>query len=71
MVFIFRVVGVEKLDSVLIVKDRAGLIEGNSMLSGIGLFFPVVPLETQLIHMYIVCMNKGWVKMIINSLHGL
>ena len=57
MVFIFRVVGVEELDGILIVKDRARLIEGNTMLSDIGLFFPIVPLETKLLHMYIVRMN--------------
>ena len=36
-VLVFRMVGVEKLDRVLIVKGRARFFEGNTMLGGIGL----------------------------------
>ena len=41
----FRMVGVEKLDRVLIVKGRARFFEGNTMLGGIALCLPVIPFE--------------------------
>ena len=52
--FIPRMVRIEKLDGILIVKHRARFFEGNTMFSYIGLFLPAVPHEPQLIHTYIV-----------------
>jgi hypothetical protein len=53
-IFIFRMIRVEELYSILIIKGRASFIEGNTMFSYIGLFLPIIPLETQFVHMYIV-----------------
>ena len=56
-IFILRMVWVEELNGILIVKDRACFIEGNTMFFDIGLFFPLIPLEPQLLYIYIVRMN--------------
>ena len=56
-IFIRRMVWVEELDGMLIVKDRACVVEGNTMFFYIGLLLPSIPLEPQLLHNYIVRMN--------------
>jgi len=44
-VFIVGMIGVEELDGVLIVEDRLCFLEGNAVLSSIGLILPLVPLK--------------------------
>jgi hypothetical protein len=44
-VFVLRMVWVEELNGMLIVKDRARFIEGNAVLSDIDLFLLITPLE--------------------------
>ena len=61
-IFVLRMVGVEEPDGVLVVESRAGFLEGDAVLPNVCSLFAFIPLESQLIHTYIVWTIMSRVK---------
>ena len=56
-VFVRRMIGVEELYRLLIIKSAPGFLKGNTVLLDVAPVLRLIPVKRQLMHQYIVCMS--------------
>jgi hypothetical protein len=56
-ILVRRMIGVEELYRLLIIKSGPSFLKGNTMLLDVSPVLRLIPFKRQLLHQYIVCMD--------------